>query len=126
MMETSADSGAFAGVAEPGDHAEIAFSAPGFAERVVAHWVSGTGPAGLLLLGLTPALWAGWPGWLVAAWLCLPVYMFHQVEEHDAGRFAAFLNELFGKGREVLGPSEIFLINVPVVWGVNAIAFGFA
>lgn len=95
-------------------------------DRLVTHWAQGTGLAGLLLLALTPVLSTHWPGWLVATWLCLPVYMLHQFEEHDGGRFGAFVNELFGDGREILGPQAIFLINVPLVWGIAGASFGLA
>lgn len=94
--------------------------------RLIAGWVQGTGLAGLLLLGLTPVLAADWSPAVLAAWLCLPVYMIHQFEEHDDGRFARFVNQRFGRGGEVLGAEAIFLVNVPVVWGSTAAGFAWA
>jgi hypothetical protein len=79
--------------------------------------------AGILLLVMTPVLARNWPAALLAAFLCLPVYMLHQYEEHDNDRFRSFVNEHFGKGREILSPMAVFLINVPGVWGVIAVSF---
>jgi hypothetical protein len=52
--------------------------------------------------------------------------MLHQYEEHDNDRFRRFVNSNFGKGREILSPLAVFLINVPGVWGVIAVAFWLA
>jgi hypothetical protein len=88
--------------------------------RLVANWAYGGFLAGLLLAALTPLLAAHWPGWMPAVWLMLPLYMVHQLEEHDADRFRRFVNERIGGGREVLSPLAVFVINVPGVWGVIA------
>jgi hypothetical protein len=84
--------------------------------------VYGGSLAGLLLLCLTPLLTHGWPGALAVTFLQLPVYMIHQYEEHDSDRFRLFINRMLGKGREVLTPAAVFVINVPGVWGVIAVA----
>jgi hypothetical protein len=52
--------------------------------------------------------------------------MLHQYEEHDNDRFRRFVNSNFGKGKEILSPLAVLLINVPGVWGVIAIAFWLA
>ena len=91
--------------------------------RLVAHWVYGGFLAGLLILLMTPILARGWSPSLLATFLCLPAYMLHQYEEHDNDRFRRFVNSNFGKGREILSPMAVFLINIPGVWGVIAIAF---
>jgi hypothetical protein len=52
--------------------------------------------------------------------------MLHQYEEHDNDRFREFFNTNFGKGREILSPMAVLLINVPGVWGVIAVAFWLA
>jgi hypothetical protein len=91
--------------------------------RLVANWVYGGFLAGILLLLLTPILALNWPPALLATFLCLPAYMLHQYEEHDADRFRAFVNGHFGKGKEILSPMAVFLINVPGVWGVIAVSF---
>ncbi len=94
--------------------------------RLVANWVYGGFLAGLLILFVTPILARGWPPFLLATFLCLPAYMLHQYEEHDNDRFRHFFNSNFGKGREILSPLAILLINVPGVWGVIAVAFWLA
>jgi hypothetical protein len=75
-----------------------------------------------LLLALFPLLTVGWPETLRLTFLFLPLYMMHQYEEHDADRFRLFVNALIGGGREVLTPAAVFVINVPGVWGVIALA----
>jgi hypothetical protein len=86
--------------------------------RLIARWVYGGFLAGLLLLLLTPVLVHSWPDSLVATFLCLPVYMVHQYEEHDNDRFRLFVNQKIGKGRVGLSPLAVFVINVPGVWGI--------
>lgn len=94
--------------------------------RLIVNWVYGGFLAGVLLLALTPILARSWPASLVCTFLCLPVYMLHQYEEHDNDRFRRFVNEAMGKGREVLSPAAVFVINVPGVWGVIAISLALA
>ena len=94
--------------------------------RLVANWVYGGFLAGLLLLLITPILARNWPPTVLATFLCLPAYMVHQYEEHDDDRFRSFFNQRFGKGREILSPLAVLLINVPGVWGVIAVSFWLA
>ena len=93
--------------------------------RLIAHWVYGGFLAGLLLLLLAPVLVHSWPAPLAATFLCLPVYMVHQYEEHDNDRFRQFVNRQIGRG-EVLSPLAVFIINVPGVWGVVGISLALA
>jgi len=88
--------------------------------RLVANWVYGGALAGLLLAALTPLVAADWPAFLVAAWVQLPLYMIHQYEEHDDDRFRRFVNRTLAGGREALTQADVFVINVPGVWGVIA------
>lgn len=88
-------------------------------QRLVANWCYGGFLAGLLLLGLLPVIAHGWPLALVLVYLQLPIYMLHQLEEHDGDRFRTFVNALFGGKREALTPAAVFVINIPGVWGVN-------
>jgi hypothetical protein len=90
--------------------------------RLMANWVYGGAMAGVLLVLLTPLIIAGWPGALAITFLQLPVYMLHQYEEHDDDRFRRFFNQVIGRGREVLTPGAVFVVNVPGVWGVIALA----
>ncbi|MGA2886963.1 MAG: HXXEE domain-containing protein [Terracidiphilus sp.] len=94
--------------------------------RLVVNWVYGGFLAGLLLLLVTPVLARNWPPALLATFLCLPAYILHQYEEHDNDRFREYFNKTFGKGREILSPMAVFLINVPGVWGVTAVSFWLA
>lgn len=93
--------------------------------RLICNWVYGGFLAGLLLLLLAPVLVHSWPASLVATFLCLPVYMIHQYEEHDNDRFRQFVNQQIGKG-EALTPLAVFIINVPGVWGVIGISLALA
>jgi Protein of unknown function with HXXEE motif len=95
-------------------------------KRLIQNWVYGGFLAGLLLLCLTPVFAAGWPVALLAVFLHLPVYMLHQYEEHDADRFAIFVNREIGQGVEVLSSGAVFIINIPGVWGVNAVSIWLA
>ncbi len=94
--------------------------------RIVRNWVYGGALAGLLLFGLTFLLAQDWPIWLTAVWLMLPIYMLHQLEEHDADRFRLFVNKNFGGGRELLTPLAVFIINIPGVWGGIAASWALA
>lgn len=93
--------------------------------RLIANWVYGGFLAGLLLLLLSPILVRAWPAPLVVTFLCLPVYMLHQYEEHDDDRFRQFVNQQIGRG-EVLSPLAVFVINVPGVWGVIGMSLALA
>lgn len=94
--------------------------------RLCQNWVYGGFLAGILILCLTPIFAAGWSLPLLAVFLHLPVYMLHQYEEHDANRFADFVNREIGHGIEVLSPPAVFVINIPGVWGVNAVSIWLA
>jgi hypothetical protein len=94
--------------------------------RLIANWVYGGFLAGLLLLLLTPVLMHSVPAAVVATFLCLPVYMVHQYEEHDNDRFRLFVNQRIGKGRVGLSPLAVFVINVPGVWGMVGISLALA
>lgn len=85
-------------------------------ERLYANWVYGGFVFSFLLLAL---LLAAAPSFslelsLIAAHL--PLYMWHQYEEHDADRFREFCDENFGKG--VLDRASIFFINVLGAWAL--------
>ncbi len=90
--------------------------------RLVSYWVYGGFLAAFLLLGLMPAFTRAWELPLILVFLQLPVYMLHQLEEHDDDRFRRFINDMIGVGREVLSRGAVFVINVPGVWGVNLLS----
>jgi hypothetical protein len=95
-------------------------------DRLYRNWVYGGFLAGGLILCLSPLILRGWSWPMIAIFLQLPAYMLHQYEEHDADRFGRFVNALLGGGRTVLSSAAIFVINVPGVWGVNAISIWLA
>jgi hypothetical protein len=99
-----------------------AFNPSGTLHRLIIHWVYGGTLAGILLFALTPLIAASWPPYLLAAWIQLPIYMLHQLEEHDADRFRTFVNRNLAGGRNVLDVVAVFVINVPGVWGVMAVS----
>ena len=88
--------------------------------RLIDNWVYGGFLGGLLLLSLLPVLALSKE--LMATILCLVAYMLHQYEEHDDDRFRLFLNSTVARGRAGLSHFDIFLVNVPGVWGVIAAA----
>ncbi len=94
-------------------------------DRFVHNWVYGGALAGVLLLLLLPVLNQGWPLVLVLVYLQMPVYMLHQLEEHDADRFYNTVNDMIGSGREVLPHEAIFFINIGV-WMLNLVSFALA
>lgn len=95
---------------------------PPMLNRLVSYWVYGGFLAAFLLLGLMPAFTRTWELPLILVFLQLPVYMLHQLEEHDDDRFRRFINDMIGVGREVLSRGAVFVINVPGVWGVNLLS----
>ena len=56
----------------------------------------------------------------------LPIYMVHQFEEHYHNRFCLMLNEKIGKGKVVLTPKQVFMINSLWVWALSLVAIAFA
>ena len=93
-------------------------------DRIARNWVYGTGPAALLLLVLAPILLSEAPGTVWLAYLALPAYMLHQVEEHDADRFRLFVNALMGPQRAGLSHGDVAVINLGLVWLPFAVVIG--
>jgi hypothetical protein len=93
--------------------------------RPVDHWVYGGALAGVLLLLLLPAVDSGWPLALALIYLQMPIYMLHQLEEHDNNRFQHVVNDVIGHGEDVLSALAIFVINIGV-WLLNLLSFALA
>ena len=89
-------------------------------DRLFQNWAYATPPMAVLLLCLYPFI-----GDAIALplFLSLPIYMFHQYEEHDANRFAEFLNGVLGEDRKGLSPTDIWVINIIFVWFVLVAVF---
>lgn len=86
--------------------------------RLCAFWVYGGSMGGVVLLALTPFVASGWTLAQTLVFTCLPAYMIHQFEEHDADRFRTFINTRLGCGMDVLTARAVFVINVIGVWCV--------
>jgi hypothetical protein len=98
----------------------------GMADRLYNNWVYGGTMAGLLLVFLAPLFL---PALSMAGQFCylaLALYMLHQFEEHDADRFRLFVNTTVARGKRGLTPADVFIINVPGVWGVIALSMWLA
>lgn len=93
--------------------------------RLTQNWCYGGALAGVLLLLLLPVIDDGWPIALVLVFLQMPIYMLHQLEEHDADRFHKVVNDMLGHGQDVLPAEAIFVINIGV-WVLNLISFALA
>ncbi|MEO8758640.1 MAG: HXXEE domain-containing protein [Devosia sp.] len=89
-------------------------------------WVYGGSLAGVMVLCLMPIIGQGWPLALTLVFLQLPIYIFHQLEEHYDDRFRRVVNDLIGQGREVLSLGGVFVINMAGVWALDLISFGLA
>jgi len=87
-------------------------------ERLITNWVYGSALFALFLLALAPLLLPACPVDVFAVFLTLPAYMLHQWEEHEDDRFRRFVNNAIGKGKQALSHLDVFVINVPGVWGV--------
>lgn len=85
-------------------------------DRIAQNWVYGGALAGGMLLALSPILVGDWEWAAALAYLALPIYMLHQLEEHDDDRFRRFVNSVVGHGREVLSVTAVFWINFVGVW----------
>jgi len=90
--------------------------------RLIRFWVYGGFLTSFLLVGLLPVCCRSWSVALILVFLQLPVYMIHQLEEHDDDRFRNFVNRVIGGDRDILTESAVFVINVPGVWGVNLVS----
>ncbi|MEM8913401.1 MAG: HXXEE domain-containing protein [Planctomycetota bacterium] len=87
-------------------------------ERLVSYWVYGGFLCSFVLIAFGCVLFRDSPLGFVLGFLHLPAYQWHQLEEHDADRFRHYVNESIGKGRTLLTPQAVFIINVFGVWAV--------
>lgn len=86
------------------------------------NWMYAGFVAGLFLLAVTPIFSQGSSPSLLLIYLQLPIYMIHQLEEHDHDRFRTWANAVIGGGLEVLTTRAVVFINVVGVWAVNLAA----
>jgi Protein of unknown function with HXXEE motif len=88
---------------------------------LTTHWVAGALFMAFALLLLLPAGIPG-DGGLLLVYLASPIYMLHQVEEHLGDRFRLYVNKVVFGGVEALSISDVLIINLPCVWGINLAA----
>jgi hypothetical protein len=86
------------------------------------NWMYGGFIASLFLLALAPVTAAPAGLAFVFAYLQLPIYMLHQLEEHRNDRFRRWINDAIAGGREMLSTPAVIVINVVGVWLVDVIA----
>jgi Protein of unknown function with HXXEE motif len=67
-----------------------------------------------------------WPLPLLLIFLHSPVYMLHQVEEHNGDRFRTFINQRMFGGVEALTVADVLRLNIGGVWGGNLAALAAA
>ncbi|MEM8801212.1 MAG: HXXEE domain-containing protein [Pseudomonadota bacterium] len=82
-------------------------------ERLLQNWAYATPPVALLLIGLYPFIGSAIE---LSVFSSLPIYMFHQYEEHDDNRFALFLNGMMGSEKRGLSARDVWIVNVIFVW----------
>lgn len=80
------------------------------------NWMYAGFVSGLFLLAMTPLFAEVWSRPLLLIFLLLPIYMLHQLEEHNNDRFRLWVNANLAGGRDVLPPQAVLVINVGFVW----------
>ncbi|WP_374251799.1 HXXEE domain-containing protein [Xanthobacter sp.] len=85
------------------------------------NWVAGAGFMAVALLLAAPLV-SGAGRSVLLIFLASPIYMLHQIEEHTGDRFRTYVNRVVFGGVEALTVSDVLLINLPGVWGINLVA----
>jgi hypothetical protein len=83
------------------------------------HWPGAALFTGVFLIALSPIVFSTAGTALALIYLQLPVYMFHQWEEHAGDKFRRYVNNHIAGGREALTPIATFWINSLGVWGID-------
>lgn len=94
-----------------------------FSTWFLTQWPRAALPCAVVILALLPVLANEANRPLILLTTLLPVYMFHQYEEHAHGRFQTFFNEVIGHGKTVLTLRDIFWVNIGLVWILYLISF---
>ncbi|MEM9227658.1 MAG: HXXEE domain-containing protein, partial [Verrucomicrobiota bacterium] len=90
-------------------------------DKFINSWVYGGFLMSFVLLILLPVVSISYSTAFALVYLLLPLYQWHQLEEHADGKFQAFVNNRFGKGKDILNRHAIFVINVFGVWVLYAL-----
>lgn len=93
-----------------------------FMDWFILFWSRTALPIAVVLLIFSPFFISALGGLVFLVFLQLPVYMFHQYEEHAQGKFRVFINAMLADGRDIITDRDIFLINIIGVWMVNALS----
>lgn len=93
-------------------------------DRLADGWVYGGILMVPVMLALAPFLFAGAADRvaLLLVYAALPVYMVHQMEEHDRDRFRRFVNDLLRPRRAGLTRVDVLVINIGLVWYLLTVA----
>lgn len=86
------------------------------------HWSRAGLVSGLVLLLLGPLVRSGAGRAVSLVYHQLPLYMFHQYEEHGHSAFKRDVNRMLPANRARLTDRKIFWINIAGVWGVDLAA----
>ena len=91
--------------------------------KFVDNWTHFCVPLAIFLIILSPLIYSNLGLIFFLLFLSLPLYMIHQFEEHRNDNYKTYLNNHFGKGRQVLSDNDLFTINVIIIWGILIIVF---
>lgn len=83
---------------------------------LVQNWALVSIPLALFLILIGPFVYKGIGFPAILIYLLLPLYMFHQYEEHSQNQFKLYVNRLLAQGSEIFTDTAIFYINVLAVW----------
>ena len=87
-----------------------------FYDWFISNWAKASLPLAIVLFLISPFVYKGIGLAAFLVFLTLPFYMLHQYEEHAGGQFKAFINNVIGRGQEIMTDKAIFRVNVVVVW----------
>ena len=83
---------------------------------LIQNWALVGIPLAIFLIFIGPFVFKGIGFPAILIYLLLPLYMFHQYEEHSQNQFKLYVNRLLAQGREIFTDTAIFYINVLAVW----------
>ncbi len=86
------------------------------------HWSRAGLVSGLILMLIGPLVRGGTARAVSLVYQQLPLYMFHQYEEHGHSAFKREVNKMLPSNRARLTNRKIFWINIAGVWGVDLAA----
>lgn len=104
-------------------HRRLARSRTGrMTDWLAKRWVVAAGFLAAAFIAVFPLISARYPVSAQLIYLCSPAYMIHQVEEHSHDRFRGFVNQRLFACSSAMTVSDVLIINLPLVWGVNLLS----